>query len=139
MDTVCVFFLVNTSAHTETSSLEPGIESGQEDLVYTLFLRYTLDPNKLADWRAYAQAEFAPITESGGRITGYYAPTEFAGATSDAFATIDVGTMAEYETYRARLADHPKHKENVRKIEQSGAIHSTYRAIIQRVDPEKGA
>jgi NIPSNAP len=107
--------------------------------VYTLFLRYTLDPNKLADWRAYAQAEFAPITESGGRITGYYAPTEFAGATSDAFATIDVGTMAEYETYRARLADHPKHKENVRKIEQSGAIHSTYRAIIQRVDPEKGA
>ena len=101
--------------------------------MYTLFLRYTLDPNKLADWRAYAQAEFAPITESGGRITGYYAPTEFAGATSEAFATIDVGTMAEYEIYRARLAEHPKHKENVQKIEQSGAIHSIYRAIIQRV------
>jgi hypothetical protein len=107
--------------------------------VYTLFLRYTLDPNKLADWRAYARAEFAPITESGGRITGYYAPTEFAGATSEAFATIDVGTMAEYETYRARLADHPKHKENVRKIEQSGAIHSIYRAIVQRVNPEEPA
>lgn len=71
--------------------------------MYTLFLRYTLDPNKLADWRAYAQAEFEPITESGGRITGYYAPIEFAGTTSEAFATIDVGTMAEYEKYRASL------------------------------------
>jgi len=103
--------------------------------MYTLFLRYTIDPNKLADWRVYAQAEFAPITESGGRITGYYAPTEFAGATSEAFATIDVGTMAEYELYRAKLAAHPRHQENARKIEASGAIHSVYRAIIQKVEP----
>ena len=101
--------------------------------MYTLFLKYTLDPNKLADWRDYAEAEFAPISESGGRITGYYAPTEFAGATSEAFATIDVGTMAEYEVYRARLAAHPAHVENVKKVEATGAIHSVYRAIIQKV------
>jgi hypothetical protein len=104
--------------------------------MYTLFLRYTIDPNKLSDWRAYADAEFAPIKESGGRITGYYAPTEFAGATSEAFATIDVGTMAEYEVYRAKLAAHPQHQENVRKIEASGAIHSIYRAIILKVEPQ---
>src|ERR1700759_1637007 len=104
--------------------------------MYTLFLRYTIDPNKLGDWRTYAQAEFAPITESGGRITGYYAPTEFAGATSEAFATIDVGTMAEYEVYRAKLAAHPVHHENVRKVEATGAILSIYRAIIQRVEPD---
>jgi len=103
--------------------------------MYTLFLRYTIDPNKLSDWLAYAKAEFQPITESGGRITGYYAPTEFAGATSEAFATIDVGTMAEYEVYRAKLAAHPRHKDNVAKIEASGAIHSIYRAIIMKVDP----
>ena len=103
--------------------------------MYTLFLKYSIDPNKLSDWRAYAEAEFKPITESGGRITGYYTPTEFAGATSEAFATIDVGTMADYEVYRAKLATHPKHQENVRKIEATGAIHSIYRAIIQRVEP----
>lgn len=107
--------------------------------MYTLFLRYTIDPNKLADWREYAQAEFDPITESGGRITGYYAPTEFAGATSEAFATIDVGTMAEYEVYRGKLAAHPKHQENARKVEASGAIHSIYRAIIQKVEPKVSA
>jgi hypothetical protein len=103
--------------------------------MYTLFLRYTIDPNKLGEWRTYAQAEFAPITESGGRITGYYAPTEFAGITSEAFATIDVGTMAEYELYRAKLAANPMHQENARKIEASGTIHSVYRAIIQKVEP----
>jgi len=106
--------------------------------MYTLYLRYTIDPNKISDWKAYAQAEFAPITECGGKITGYYAPTEFAGATSDAFATIDVGTMAEYEVYRAKLAAHPKHKENVAIVEASGVIRSTYRAIIQRIEPAGG-
>ena len=104
--------------------------------MYTLFLRYTIDPNKLSDWLTYARAEFDPITESGGRITGYYSPTEFAGATSEAFATIDVGTMAEYEVYRAKLAAHPKHQDNARKVEASGAIHSIYRAIIQKVEPD---
>jgi hypothetical protein len=107
--------------------------------MYTLFLKYTIDPNKLASWRAYAEAEGAPITESGGRITGYYAPTEFAGATSEAFATIDVGTMAEYEVYRAKLAAHPKHLENARKVEASGAIRSIYRAIIEKVDITGGS
>jgi hypothetical protein len=72
--------------------------------MYTLFLKYTIDPNKLSAWKEYAQAEFAPITESGGRITGYYAPTEFADATSEAFATIDVGTMAEYVRYALQFA-----------------------------------
>jgi hypothetical protein len=103
--------------------------------MYTLFLRYTVDPNKLAAWRAYAEAEFAPINESGGKIVGYYAPTEFAGVTSEAIALIDVGTMAEYEVYRAKLAAHPKHRENAALIEKQGAILSIYRAIILEVDP----
>jgi len=102
--------------------------------MYTLFLKYTIDPNKLADWRAYAQSEGAPITESGGKVTGYYGPTEFSGATSEAFATIDVGTMAEYEVYRAKLAAHPQHIANVKKVEATGAIRSIYRAIIQKID-----
>jgi hypothetical protein len=103
--------------------------------MFTLYLRYTIDPNRLAAWKVYAEAEFEPITESGGKITGYYAPTEFAGDTSEAFATIDVGTMAEYEVYRTKLAAHPKHKENIALIERQGAILSIYRAIIQRVEP----
>ncbi|HLH02655.1 MAG TPA: NIPSNAP family protein [Bryobacteraceae bacterium] len=105
--------------------------------MYTLYLRYTIDPNKIAAWRTYAEAELEPIAESGGRVVGYYAPTDFAGATSEAFALIDVGTMAEYEKYRARLAAHPKHQENAARVAQEGAILSVYRAIIQRIEAGK--
>jgi hypothetical protein len=87
-------------------------------------LKYTINPDKLEAWKAYADAELDPITDSGGRITGYYAPTEFAGATSEAFATINVGTMAENEVYRTKLAAHPKHKANVATVNQQGAILS---------------
>jgi uncharacterized membrane protein len=101
--------------------------------MHTLFLRYTIDPNKLAAWRAYAEAEAAPITECGGRIVGYYAPTDFAGTTSEAVALIEVGTMADYEIYREKLAAHTGHKQNVAQIEKHGAILSTYRAIVRRL------
>ena len=107
--------------------------------MYTLFLKYTINPEKLDAWKEYAAAEFAPITESGGKITGYYAPTDFAGATSEAFATIDIGTMAEYEVYRRKLAKHPRHIENAAKVSAAGAILSIYRAIIQRVEPTEKA
>jgi hypothetical protein len=103
--------------------------------MYTLFLRYTIDPNKLADWKAYAEAEIAPIAAAGGKAIAYFAPTEFAGDTAEAFATIDVGTMAEYEIYRAKLAANPNHKEYADKLQASGAIRSVYRAIIQRIEP----
>ena len=103
--------------------------------MYTLFLRYTIDPNKLADWKAYAEAEIAPIAAAGGKAIAYFAPTEFAGDTAEAFAIIDVGTMAEYEIYRAKLAANPNHKEYAAKLQASGAIRSVYRAIIQRIEP----
>ncbi|HZQ43855.1 MAG TPA: NIPSNAP family protein [Acidobacteriaceae bacterium] len=103
--------------------------------MYTLFLRYTLDPNKLADWKSYAEAEIGPIAEAGGKNINYFAPTDFAGDTAEAIATIDVGTMAEYEIYRRKLAADPKHKEYAAKLQASGVIRSVYRAILQRVQP----
>jgi len=103
--------------------------------MFTLFLRYTLDPNKLADFKAYAEAEIAPIAEAGGKAIAYFAPTDFAGNTAEAFATIDVGTMADYEIYRAKLAQDPKHQQNAAKLQSSGVIRSVYRAIVQRLEP----
>jgi hypothetical protein len=56
----------------------------------TLYLRYTIDPNKLSDFATYAAKEQIPISESGGKIAGHYLPTDFAGATSEAFGLIDL-------------------------------------------------
>jgi hypothetical protein len=103
--------------------------------MYTLLLRYTLDPNKLADWKAYAETEIGPIAAAGGKTINYFAPTDFSGDTAEAVAFIDVGSMAEYEIYRAKLAADPKHKEYAAKLQASGAIRSVYRAIVQRIEP----
>lgn len=101
----------------------------------TLYLRYTIDHNKLSAFKKYVEVEQQAITESGGKITGYYAPTDFAGATNEGFGIIDFSSLAEYEVYRAKLATHPLHKENVAALEKSGVVLSIYRSLIQRVEP----
>ena len=103
----------------------------------TLYLRYILDPNKLSDFATYAAEEQIPIRESGGKIVGYFLPTDFAGATNEAFGLIDFPSLAEYEIYRAKLAAHPLHKKNVAILQSSGVVLSTQRSLIQRVESAK--
>jgi hypothetical protein len=101
----------------------------------TLSLRYTIDPNKLADFAAYAAAEQAAIHEAGGNILGYFLPTDFAGPTNEAFGLIDFQSLADYEIYRAKLADHPLHKQNAARLESTGALLCTQRSLLRRVEP----
>jgi hypothetical protein len=99
----------------------------------TLSIRYNINPNKLADFKAYAQAEQEPIQRSGGKIVGYYLPTDFAGATNEALGVIDFATLAAYEQYREALANDPEHKKNVSRLEQAGAVVSMNRSLLQRL------
>ena len=99
----------------------------------TLCIRYTLNPNKLADFKTYVDAELGPIRRSGGETLGYFLPSDFAGPNNDALGLIDFRTLADYERYRSTLADDPDHKENVACLEQSGAIVAMNRSFIERV------
>jgi hypothetical protein len=103
----------------------------------TLYLRYIIDPNKLSDFAEYASAEQIPIRESGGTILGYFLPTDFAGATNEGFGLIDFPSLADYAVYRTKLADHPLHKQNVAKLESTGALLCTQRSLIRRVPPKE--
>src|SRR5712671_6059491 len=105
-------------------------------LMYTLCIRYTLDPNKTAHFKAYVDAELAAIRRSGGKIVGYFLPTDFAGPTNLAYGLIDFSTLASYEHYRHELADAADHKTNVAELERSGAVIATYRSIMKRVSEE---
>ena len=100
----------------------------------TLFLRYTIDPNKLSDIAKYSVDEQIPIRESGGEILGYFMPTDFAGATNEAIGLIDFPSLAEYEIYRAKLGAHPLHKKYVEVLRSTGALLSVHRSIVQRVE-----
>lgn len=98
----------------------------------TLCIRYTLDPNKIADFKAYVEAELDPIRRSGGDVIGYFLPTDFSGPTNEALGLIDLPNLAVYEQYRAALASDPEHKKNAARLEQSGVIVSMNRSIISR-------
>jgi hypothetical protein len=101
--------------------------------VITLSIRYTINPNRLSDFKEYVETEQDPIRRSGGQILGYFLPTDFAGPTNEALGLIDLPTLAAYEQYRKALADDPEHKKNAARLEQSGAVLAMHRSIIQRV------
>jgi hypothetical protein len=102
----------------------------------TLAIRYIIDPNKLTDVRDYVVAELGPIRKSGGKILGYFLPTEFAGPTNEALGLIEFSNLVEYERYRKTLAEDPDHKKAAARLEQSGAVQAMNRSLIQRVEEQ---
>lgn len=99
----------------------------------TLSIRYTLDPGKLADFAAYAEALQAPVMRCGADAVAYYLPTKFAGPTNIALALIDFPSLAAYEQYRDRLAADREAGECLRRVETAGAILVEDRTILRRV------
>ena len=102
--------------------------------MHTLFIRYVLDPDRLTHFRTYVDNELKVIRRSGGKIVGYFLPTDFAGSTDEAFGLIEFATLASYEQYRKTLASDPDHRRNITELERSGAVQATHRSIIERVD-----
>jgi hypothetical protein len=99
----------------------------------TLCIRYKFRTDKTADVQDYFEDEQKVIERSGGKIVGYFLPTDFAGPTDEAIGLIDLPSLAAYETYRKALADDPEHKRNITRLEQSGAAVAMNRSFIQRV------
>jgi NIPSNAP len=106
--------------------------TNENRIMYTLCIRYTLDPNRVKHFRAYVEHELAAIRNAGGKIVGYWLPTDFAGPTNIAYGLIDFPTLALYEQYRQALADDPLHQRNVDELVRNGAVINMERSIIER-------
>lgn len=100
--------------------------------MHTLCIRYTLDPNRLKPFRDYVEHELAAIRAAGGKVVGYWLPTDFAGPTNVAYGLIDFQTLESYERYRKALAEDPLHQRNAEELTRSGAVLNTERSIIER-------
>lgn len=97
----------------------------------TCYIHYTLDPHELAAFEDYA-VRWPPIIERcGGRLVGYYLPKE--GANNVAFALIDFPSLAEYESYRQRLAADSEARRNVADVAAARAILAESRSFLRRV------
>jgi NIPSNAP protein len=105
--------------------------------VYTLCIRYTLDSNRLKHFRDYVEHELDAICNAGGKVIGYWLPTDYAGPNNIAYGLIDSLTLASYEQYRKALADDPLHQRNADELARSGAVINMERSIIERCSDRK--
>lgn len=97
----------------------------------TCWIHYRLDPYAIDDFRTYA-ATWPPIIERcGGRLVGYFLPKE--GANDVAIALIDFDGLAEYQAYRARLAEDPEARENVALARKTRCILAESRSFLEKV------
>ncbi len=67
----------------------------------TVFIRYLLDPFKLALFEQYSKAWHEIIPRCGGDLIGYFLPHE--GTNNVAFGVIRFPSLADYESYRTTL------------------------------------
>lgn len=64
----------------------------------TCYLRYVIDPYKLAEFETYAKMWIPLVNKLGGVHNGYFLPSE--GANNIALALFTFPSLAEYEQYR---------------------------------------
>jgi len=69
----------------------------------TCFIRYELDPFKIAAFEEYARNWGQAIPRCGADLIGYFAPHE--GSATTAYAVYNIEDLAAYERYRARLKE----------------------------------
>lgn len=76
----------------------------------TCIIRYHIEPTKKEKFVQYARNWGEAIPRCGADLIGYFAPHE--GSTTLAYGIYNIASLADYETYRTRLAADPLGREN---------------------------
>ena len=101
-------------------------------MTLTVFIRYQLDPHKRSEFEAYARRWLEIIPACGGDLVGYWLPHE--GTNNIAFGLISFASLADYETYRARLRADPRGAVNFKLAEEQRFILAEERTFLRRVE-----
>jgi hypothetical protein len=95
------------------------------------FIRYEIDPFQRDEFRAYAQNWGRIIPRCGGRLLGYFLPHE--GTNYEAWGLIGFDSLADYETYRARIRADPEGRANFELARERRFILREQRAFLEVV------
>ena len=98
----------------------------------TCFIRYQIDPFQRAAFKAYAENWGRIIPRCGGHLVGYFLPHE--GTIDIAWGVISFKTLADYETYRARLKQDKEGKDNFDWAQTKRFILREERTFLEAVD-----
>ena len=106
-------------------------ETPEVALAVTVFIRYQLDPFKRTMFEEYAKRWLTLIPKCGGDLQGYWMPHE--GTNNIAFALVSFASLAEYETYRARLRADKDCMANFNFAEENKFILAEERTFLRQV------
>ncbi len=97
----------------------------------TCYLRYIIDPSRLAEFEHYGRLWIALIEKFGGKHHGYFMPSE--GANNVALALFTFPSLALYEQYRTKSFEDPECQAAFRYAEQTRCIVSYERSFFRPV------
>lgn len=97
----------------------------------TCFIRYEIDPFKAPAFAEYARNWGQAIPRCGADLIGYFAPHE--GSATTAYAAYNIGSLAEYEAYRARLREDSLGRENFEFARREQFIRREDRIFLKLV------
>lgn len=103
----------------------------------TCVIRYHIDPTKKEQFVQYARNWGEAIPRCGADLIGYFAPYE--GSSTLSYGMYNIAGLAEYEAYRARLADDPLGRENYEFAQKERFLLREDRTFLKLVSHPHGA
>lgn len=103
----------------------------------TCFIRYQIDPFQRDAFKRYAQRWLTIIPRCGGKLLGYFLPHE--GSNDIAWGLIGFASLADYETYRARLKTDAEGRANFEWAQRDRFILREERTFCEQVQLEPDA
>ncbi|WP_394205543.1 NIPSNAP family protein [Shewanella waksmanii] len=95
----------------------------------TCYVRYIIDPTKLAEFEVYAKMWIPLVKQFGGSHNGYFLPSE--GANNVALALFTFESLAAYEVYRRQSLACSDCQKAIDYAEQTQCIISYERSFFR--------
>ena len=115
----------------------------------TCFLRYVIDPDKLAEFEQYARTWIGLIERFGGTHHGYFVPVETPASATFSFpgigeegpknvaiALFTFRRIEAYDAYREKVAQEPECHAATARYEATRSFTKYERTFIRPVDME---
>jgi hypothetical protein len=97
----------------------------------TCYLRYVIDPYKIAEFEEYGRLWIPLVNNMGGVHHGYFLPHE--GPNNIGYALFSFPSLAAYEDYRARIATDPACQAALAFAEKTQCILSYERSFVRPI------
>ena len=97
----------------------------------TCYLRYIIDPDKLAEFEIYGKRWIPLVEKFGGQHHGYFLPSE--AANNVAMAMFTFPSLASYEEYRNLSFKDEQCKEAFKYAQETKCILSYERSFFRPV------